>query len=144
MNWKRRVMFVGAAFSALCVIASATDRPTKAAVDSTYQQSFDKWKGELVEDLKQEWLPLAGLFWLKLGDNSFGSDPKNAIVFPKGPSHAGWFILLGKSGTAKFAAGENATTAGQPVTTVHLEHDVSGNPTVVEMGSLRLHVIMRG
>jgi uncharacterized protein len=137
-------MFVSAAFSALCVIASATDRPTKAAVDSTYQQSFDKWKGELVEDLKQEWLPLAGLFWLKLGDNSFGSDPKNAIVFPKGPTHAGSFTLQGKNVTAKFAPGTNATIAGKPVTTAELQPDVSGNPTVVEMGRLRLHVIMRG
>jgi uncharacterized protein (DUF1684 family) len=137
-------MFVGATFSALWVIVSATDRPTKVTVDSAYQQSFDKWKGELVEDLKQQWLPLAGLFWLKLGDNSFGSDPKNAIVFPKGPSHAGWFSLQGKSVTAKFAPGDNATIASQPVTTVDLQPDVSGNPTVVEMGSLRLHVIMRG
>jgi uncharacterized protein (DUF1684 family) len=134
----------GAAFFAPWAIACATDRPTPAAVDSAYQQSFDQWKGELVEDLKQEWLPLAGLFWLKVGDNSFGSDPKNAIVFPKGPTHAGCFTLQGKSVIAKFAPATNATIAGQPVTTAELQPDVSGNPTVVEMGSLRLYVIMRG
>ena len=57
------------AVSVVCGIASAADKP--AAVDPAYQQSFEKWKGDLVEDLKQEWLPLAGLFWLKPGENSF-------------------------------------------------------------------------
>ena len=46
-------------------------RTSQLAVDPAYQQSFEKWKGDLVEDLKQEWLPLAGLFWLKPGENSF-------------------------------------------------------------------------
>ena len=78
----------------MCGNASAADKP--AAVDSAYQQSFEKWKGDLVEDLKQEWLPLAGLFWLKPGENSFGTDAKNAVVFPKGPAHAGSFILQGQ------------------------------------------------
>ena len=68
-----------------------------SAVDPAYQQSFEKWKGELVEDLKQEWLPLAGLFWLKPGENSFGTDAENAIVFPKGPAHAGSFTLQGQT-----------------------------------------------
>ena len=49
-------------------------RTSQLAVDPAYQQSFEKWKGDLVEDLKQEWLPLAGLFWLKPGENSFGTD----------------------------------------------------------------------
>ena len=62
-------------------------------MDPAYQQAFDQWKNELVEDLKQEWLPLAGLFWLKPGENTFGTDPKNAVVFPKGPAHAGSFNL---------------------------------------------------
>ena len=115
-----------------------------AAVDPAYQQSFEKWKGELVDDLKQEWLPLAGLFWLKPGENSFGTDPKNAIVFPKGPAHAGSFILQGKTVTVKFAPGANAIIAGKPATTAELQPDTSGNPTVVELGNLRLHVIVRG
>src|SRR5579862_7493994 len=40
--------------------------------DAAYLQSFEKWKSELVEDLKQNWLVLAGLFWLKPGANTFG------------------------------------------------------------------------
>ena len=141
---KRRVWFAGVVASVLCVIALAADKTAPAAVDSAYQQAFDKWKGELVEDLKQEWLPLAGLFWLKPGENSFGSDPKNAIIFPKGPAQAGTFTLEGKKVIAKFAPAANTTIEGKPVTSAELQPDVSGNPTMVEMGSLRLHVIVRG
>ena len=85
----------------LCGMASAADKATPLRSITAYQQSFEKWKGDLVDDLKQEWLPLAGLFWLKPGENSFGTDPKNAIVFPKGPAHAGSFVLQGKTVTAQ-------------------------------------------
>jgi uncharacterized protein len=144
MNLKRNLSFFLAALSALCAIAPAADKAAPVAADLAYQQSFDKWKSELVEDLKQEWLPLAGLFWLKQGENSFGTDPKNAIVFPKGPVHAGSFTLQGKTVTAKFATGTNAVISGKPVTTAELQPDTSGNATEVEIGSLRLHVIVRG
>jgi uncharacterized protein len=130
--------------SILCGIASAADKPNPAAIDPAYQQAFDQWKSELVDDLKQEWLPLAGLFWLKPGENSFGTDPKNALVFPKGPAHAGSFTLQGNKVTANFAPDANAMIAGKPVTTVELQPDTSENPTVVELGNLRLHVIIRG
>jgi uncharacterized protein (DUF1684 family) len=136
----RPLLFLSIAFLALCGIASAAD---KASVDANYQESFDKWKSELVEDLKQEWLPLAGLFWLKPGENSFGTDPKNAIVFPKGPAQAGSFTLQGNSVTGNFNSAA-ATIAGKPVTSSELEPDTDGHPTVVEIGSLRLHVIVRG
>jgi uncharacterized protein len=142
MNRKLAVLLVAMAVSVPRGIASAADKP--AAVDPAYQQSFEKWKGELFDDLKQEWLPLAGLFWLKPGENSFGTDPKNAIVFPKGPAHAGSFTLQGKSVTVKFTPDANAVIAGKPATTAELQPDTAGDPTIVELGNLRLHVIIRG
>src|ERR1700732_5289150 len=84
--------------------AAGTDRtPVPPAPDAAYLQSFDKWKAELVDDLKTNWLSLAGLFWLKPGENSFGTDAGNAIMFPKGPAHAGVFELQGSAVTAKFS-----------------------------------------
>lgn len=140
-------MKFGVLFVAVLVlggIASAADKPASSSVDPAYRQAFDKWKSELVDDLKQEWLPLAGLFWLKPGENAFGTDPKNAIVFPKGPAHAGSFTLQGQTVTATFAPDAKATISGKPVTTAELQPDTSGNTTVVEMGNLRLHAIVRG
>ncbi len=133
-----------AAISILCGVASAADKPASSSVDPAYQQSFDQWKNELVEDLKQEWLPLAGLFWLKPGENTFGTDPKNAVVFPKGPAHAGSFNLHGKTVTATFTSDSHAVIEGKPVSTAELQPDTSGKTTVVEMGNLRFHVIVRG
>ena len=139
---KRTLGAILAAVSVVCGIASAADKP--AAVDPAYRQSFEKWKGDLVEDLKQEWLPLAGLFWLKPGENSFGTDAKNAIVFPKGPAHAGSFTLQGQVVTVKLAPGVNAVIAGKPATTAELQPDTADDPTVVELGNLRFHAIIRG
>jgi len=117
--------------------------PTSAP-DAAYLQSYDKWKTELVDDLKKNWLSLAGLFWLKPGENAFGTDAGDAIVFPKGPAHAGVFQLQATDVTAKFSPEARASVDGKPVNTVKLEPDTSGKPTVVEMGTLRLLAIVRG
>jgi uncharacterized protein (DUF1684 family) len=116
------------------------------APDAAYQQSFDKWKMELVDDLKQRWLPLAGLFWLKPGENTFGTDPSNALVLPKGTAaaHAGSFGLSGKDVSIKLSPGVQAKIDGKVFTTAQLQSDSAGKPTVVELGSLRMHVIVRG
>jgi len=92
MKRKRNFLILLAIASSLLADVAAADRNPAASVpDAAYLQSFAKWKAELVDDLKQNWLPLAGLFWLKPGQNSFGSDANNGIVFPKGPAHAGAF-----------------------------------------------------
>jgi uncharacterized protein (DUF1684 family) len=124
--------------------SAPADKSSSPPPDAAYLQSFDQWKAELVDDLKKNWLSLAGLFWLKPGENSFGTDAGNAVVFPKGPAHAGVFELQGMDVTAKFSPDAHATTQGKPVTTVKLQPDVSGNPTVVELGSLRMKAIVRG
>lgn len=125
-------------------LALASKPPSSSAPDAAYLQSFDKWKAELIDDLRENWLSLAGLFWLKPGENSFGADAGNAIVFPKGPAHAGVFDLQGTDVTVKFSPDAHATVDGKPVTTIKLQPDTSGNPTVVELGSLRMKTIVRG
>jgi uncharacterized protein (DUF1684 family) len=145
MKRKCNFLFMLAAGALLSIgVASADKNPPPSAPDAAYVQSFDKWKADLVDDLKTNWLPLAGLFWLKPGENSFGSDAGNAIVFPKGPAHAGVFDLQGTDVTAKFAHDAYAISGGKPVTTVKLQPDTSASPTVVELGSLRIKVIVRG
>ena len=127
----------------LAAVAETQSRP-----DAAYERSFEQWKTELVEDLKQNWLPLAGLFWLKAGENRFGTDPGNAIVLPPGsaPAQAGSFVLEGRGGdvTLKLAPGVNASIAGQPVGTTKLQSDASAAATWVELGGLRMKVIVRG
>jgi uncharacterized protein len=114
------------------------------APDAAYVQSFEKWKAERIDDLKKNWLPLAGLYWLKLGANSFGAATDNAIVFPKGPAHVGEFDLAGKEVSVKLLPEAHATITGKTATNASLDPDISGHPTVIEIGSLRFHVIIRG
>jgi uncharacterized protein (DUF1684 family) len=125
----------------IALMASATGT---TAVDPAYRQSFDKWKAEQVDDLKKNWLVLAGLFWLKPGDNTFGSDAANAIVFPKGPAHAGVFTLQGEDVIVKFSPDARVIIDGKPATNSALLPDTSSKRTMVEMGSLRFYVIKRG
>lgn len=123
----------------LCISAAAIQPP-----DAAYIQSFNKWKAELVEDLKQNWLVLAGLFWLKPGANTFGSGDDNAIVLPSGPAHAGTFTLSGDDVSVELQPKVDAEIDGRSVKNAKLQADVTGNPTVIELGSLRMHVIQRG
>jgi uncharacterized protein len=134
------VLFLSAVLS---VVAQA---PRDPALDESYRQSFEKWKTDLVADRKQNWLTLVGLFWLKPGENSFGSDDGNAFVLPKGtaPAKAGTFDLEGKDVTVKFLPGVSGLVAGNNVTSARLDPDASGHPTTLEFGSLRMLVIRRG
>jgi uncharacterized protein (DUF1684 family) len=122
------------------------NQPAAPQPDTAYVQTFEKWKAEQIDDLKQNWLPLAGLFWLKPGVNSFGSAADNAVIFPKGPAHAGEFELVGKDITIQLLAGVQATSAGKPFPPgkSKLDPDASGHPTMVDMGSLQFHAIVRG
>jgi uncharacterized protein (DUF1684 family) len=141
----RSVCVVGL-FCSIGVSLRAVRAADDPAITDTYRQAFEKWKSELVEDRRENWLTLVGLFWLKPGDNSFGSDASNTLVLPGGtaPAHAGIFKLHGKDVTVAFQPGVTGSVAGQPAGTMKLDPDVSGHPTVVELGSLRMHVIQRG
>ncbi len=127
------------AFAVLTLIAASPKEP-----DPAYVQSFEKWKAEQTADLKENWVPLAGLFWLKPGTNAFGSDRSSPIVFPKGPAHAGEFDLNGTEVTLKLLPEVKATIDGKPITTTRLDPDTSGHASTVELGSLRFLVIVRG
>jgi uncharacterized protein len=112
--------------------------------DAEYMKSFEQWKADLVQDLKQQWLVLAGLFWLKPGANTFGTATDNAIVLPSGPEHAGTFVLEDGKVSAEFKSGADARIDDKPASKGDLQPDITGKPTVIGLGSLRLFVISRG
>jgi uncharacterized protein len=135
------------AFAVLLVVTvtgSARAAEPSSKPDAAYIQSFEKWKAAETDDLKTNWLPLVGLFWLKPGVNAFGSGPSNAIVFPKGPAHAGEFDVDGKDVTLKLLPETQASIDGKRVTSAKLEPDTSQHQTEVDLGTLRFHVIVRG
>jgi uncharacterized protein (DUF1684 family) len=129
------------AVTALVVTASAV---VLQPPDAAYVHSFEKWKAELVSDLKQNWLVLAGLFWLKPGANTFGSANDNEIVLPSGPAHAGTFELQGDQVSVQLQPGVDAKIDGRSQSASKLQADITGKSTVIELGALRMHVIQRG
>ena len=114
------------------------------APDTAYVKDFAKWKAELVQDRKDNWLPLAGLFWLKPGANTFGTASDNAIVLPSGPEHAGSFQFQDGNASVELHPGVEAKIEGKVVHAAKLASDALEKPTVIELGSLRMHVIERG
>jgi uncharacterized protein len=136
-QWKKMAVVV--AIAILSLPAFPIQPP-----DAAYLQSFEKWKGELVDDLRQNWLVLAGLFWLKPGANTFGSAADNAIVLPSGAAHAGVFQLQGQAVSVELQRDAQAKIDGKSLSQATLQADVTGKATVIEMGSLRMHLIQRG
>jgi len=129
----------------LLLASSLLIAATPAAPDADYVQSFEKFKAHRIDSLKKNWIPLAGLFWLKSGVNTFGSGADNAVVFPKGETHAGEFDLDASGQvTLKLLPEAHAMIAGKPVNTTKLDPDTVEHFTEVEMQELRFHVIVRG
>ena len=119
------------------------------APDPAYRAEIDKWRAAREARLKGDggWLQVVGLFWLKEGDNPFGTDPGNRIVLPAGsaPARAGVFELRRGKTTVRTEKGALATVGGKPVTVLELRPDVPGPADVLKLGPrLTLHVIERG
>ena len=111
--------------------------------DAAYRAEFKKWDAEQAQDLKDNWLPLIGLFWLKEGENTFGSAKGSAVELPasSAPPNAGVLIRHGDEVTIKVAGGAKVTSEGKPVTEQKLA--VVPKPTKLELGSLRMFIVKR-
>ncbi|QDK81089.1 DUF1684 domain-containing protein [Spirosoma sp. KCTC 42546] len=115
--------------------------------DLPYEEEIKQWHQKREEDLKKEegWLNLAGLFWLKEGDNTFGGSDRNSIVFPSDHSDARLGKISLKNGkvTLETVAGAQIFEGDKPVTTLDI-FPYTGKPIVLKHKSLRWFVIQRG
>ncbi|HEX8148541.1 MAG TPA: DUF1684 domain-containing protein [Pyrinomonadaceae bacterium] len=154
----RKLIILTAAL-ALCAACAKVGEPAKpqpspspsqqaAAPGASYEQELEQWKAKRLANLKSEdgWLSLIGLFWLKEGENRFGSDPTGEIVLPDGkaPRQAGTLRLAAGRVTLEAKPDAKITSKGQPVATLELQSDENGEPTMLELGSLSFHVVKRG
>ncbi len=140
-----------ASLFALCAIAllfGSCARSSQRIDPNTYKKEIEQYRAERLAELKGDsgWLSLIGLFWLKEGENKFGSDPANEIVLPKEKVSrvAGVFVL--KSGVVRLEApaNSNINAFDKPVTSLELKSDADDKPTVLHLGSLGLQIIKRG
>jgi uncharacterized protein (DUF1684 family) len=115
---------------------------------AAYEDSIEEWQHNRLDRLKGKngWLNLAGLFWLSEGENSFGSDPSNDIVFPEKAEAFCGTLTLGIDGAVALKAHEvaNIKHGDQLVSEIDLVHDHAENTTYLEQGDLAWYIVKRG
>jgi uncharacterized protein (DUF1684 family) len=118
--------------------------------DPVYVSEIASWRETRIENLKKPtgWLTLVGLHWLSQGENAFGADSTNAVVFPRGraPGFMGTISVEGDTVTVTVAPGVEVFHNEMPVTAMVLHHDQEEGwgPTVLTSGTLSWYVIERG
>jgi hypothetical protein len=120
----------------------------RAEVDPAYLAELEVWRADRLERLQAEdgWLTLVGLYWLRPGANTLGSDPGADVVIPDPalPARAGE-LLLAADGSVTVRVVEGRVTCGVEVVTERaLRDDGQGTPDVLSSGRIRFHVIARG
>ena len=116
-----------------------------AAYVSSYKKSVEKWRQDYETKLKgdDDWLTVAGLFWLHEGENIFGSAPGNAVVLPAPvPAQAGHFDLQAGKITVHVNPGAPITMGGKAITTAELRPDSTEDRLV--SGDLTFYVHASG
>lgn len=108
-----------------------------ASVSANYFDSIREWQKHRDAALRSEdgWLTLAGLFWLKPGDNTIGSADSNNFVLPKGSAPAKIGRLRLEGGRVIFTGVDGSSR------TLSYDED---KPDVVRAGSISFFVIKRG
>ncbi len=137
------MLWVAISVSAVAILRAYGQAP------ANYLDSVREWQKQRDAGLRAEdsWLTLAGLFWLKPGDNTIGSADSNDFVLPKGsaPAYVGRLRL--ESGKVLFrnSGGSAITVDNRPVTSeATLKSDEGDNPDIVRAGTVSFFVIKRG
>lgn len=118
-----------------------------AITPETHAAQVEAWRAGRDERLRSAdgWLALVGLTWLVPGENRIGAHPASEVALHghQVPPRVGSFWL--EDGAVRWVPHEGVEVlhAGQPARQMTLEDDKNGNPTVLEIGTLRFHVICR-
>jgi uncharacterized protein len=117
--------------------------------DPAHVADVEAWREERYRRLRQpmSWLSLAGLEWLREGDNRLGSGPDVDLRLTSGPHVAGRLRLVDGRVTASAEAGSGLTHDGAVVEELELVSDLDApedtGPTILELGSLRMCLLRR-
>ena len=116
-------------FAALSAV-SAPLADWVAAADAAYVKEVETWRAKHEADYTREYVALAGLFFLKPGQNAAGSAPSNDIVLPKSvPASIGRFVYEHNRVRFEPQPGAGVTLKNRPVTSpVELRSDGGTEP----------------
>lgn len=120
------------------------------AAPDTYENEIHGWQAKRLKNLQADegWPTLAGLFWLKEGENKVGSDDSLPVVLPaSAPKVAGTLVMSGGKVQFKPEPSVALTLDEKPVTeTIELTSDEDPNvdPTKLRYGPVSFFIIKRG
>ncbi|MEW5852154.1 MAG: DUF1684 domain-containing protein [Myxococcota bacterium] len=137
----------GAALGLTMSLAAAPAVGGRAAPVVDHEAEVRAWHKDRIARLTSEtgWLTVVGLFWLKEGENTFGSAAGNDLVFPgRAPARMGRFTLKGDNVTLTLESGVTVTLGDKPFTGGAVRTDAQGGPDVLKHGSLMFNLIQRG
>ncbi len=92
----KSVFYLLILFTAALCFTECDNSPQLIEDPASYIASVEQWQQDRLEGLKGKngWLNLAGIYWLKEGVQTIGSDSANDIVFPaKAPAFIGTLSL---------------------------------------------------
>jgi uncharacterized protein (DUF1684 family) len=127
------------------ILGTVSFAPAIAETGQDYAGTIAKWRAEREARLKADngWLTVAGLHWLKEGDNAVGSDQGIAISLPaSAPKNVG--VITVKNGKARFTPKAAVVYKGSPLKTViDLKPDTEPNYDILSVGRVNFFVIKR-
>lgn len=127
--------------TAVVIMLGANPGPEKDSLEAETRA----WHERRLKSLTSEdgWLTLVGLHWLEEGESAAGSAEGLAVQLPAGaPAKLGTFTRRGAE--VSFAPAVEVKLKGQPFKGGALKTDAGGQPDVLEVGTLRIHAIVRG
>ena len=116
---------------------------TTSALNDDYEEEIETWRLNRERDLKADdgWLTVSALFFLREGENSFGSNQTNDLVLPdRVPPKAGVFELRNGTVRVRALADNTVTVDGEAVTSAQLYPSESRTTLILDRLSLWVHL----
>ncbi len=114
--------------------------------NSEYEEGILRWRQEVDNNLRREngWLALAGLFWLRRGNNVIGSDPESDILLPKrAPARLGTFEFDGNNVMLNVESDLPVEVNGVETKSALLDADQEDVPSFITFNDMRMVVVRR-
>lgn len=140
------IILLAAIMAFVLTSCNKMEEPPKA--DSAYLAEINNWHTKRIKNLKKEngWLNLVGLHWLNEGENTFGSNKRNDIIFPVNKAAEFLGKIIKNGSTIITIVNEDAaiTYKSKPINKIEMKVDITGDPTILEHKTLRWFIIKRG
>ncbi len=133
--------------SAILIIGMAGQGSIASGGDEDYRNEVERWRQKREADLKADdgWLTVSGLYWLRPGETSIGSDPSQDLLVPvRLPGSVGTLSVTDGKVEFRAAPGVTVTKNGTPFDRGRIHSDAEEHPDTLAIGDVKLILLKRG